>query len=311
MRSLPHVQRLSRMNEKNIFCYLMVAPALLVTALLGIYPMIASMVLSFRSYDLLSVREEGIQWVGFENYRTILSDERFIQTISQTVVFTIVAVAIVVAMGLFLSQVVNANFRGRSIVRTLIFSPWFVPPVVASAIWMWLLQTERSPINALLRDWGWITGNIRFLADPTTWGPFSIPMMSVVSVRVWNGLPFVVIFLLAGLQSIPKSLYEAADMDGAGILQKFRYVTLPMLRPVLMVLLALLVMGGFGHFEMNYIMTQGGPRNLTNVLAVWSYQQGFGFFRFDLAAAASGVILVMTSVVCVIYLRMQYKDDLR
>lgn len=299
------------MNEKNIFCYLMVAPALLVTALLGIYPMLASMVLSFQSYDLLAGQRDTVEWVGFENYRTVLSDDRFLQTISQTVLFTILAVAIVVSMGLFLAQVVNARFRGRAVLRTLIFSPWFVPPVVASAIWMWLLQTERSPINALLRDLGWIDGNIRFLTDPETWGPFSIPMMSVVAVRVWNGLPFVIIFLLAGLQSIPKSLYEAADMDGAGILQKFRHVTLPMLRPVLMVLLALLFMNGFGHFEMNYIMTQGGPRNLTNVLAVWSYQEGFAFFRFDNAAAASGIILAMTSVVCAIYLRLQYKDDLR
>lgn len=299
------------MNEKNVFCYLMVAPALLVTVLLGIYPMIASLILSFQSYDLLSGQRDAIEWVGLRNYRDVLSDPRFVQTISQTVIFTILAVAIVVAMGLFLAQVVNARFRGRGVLRTLIFSPWFVPPVVASAIWMWLLQTERSPINAVLRDWGLISGNIRFLTDPETWGPFSIPMMSIVAVRVWNGLPFVIIFLLAGLQSIPKSLYEAADMDGAGILQKFRHVTLPMLRPVLMVLLALLFMGGFGHFEMNYIMTQGGPRNLTNVLAVWSYQEGFAFFRFDRAAAAAGIILAMTSVVCAIYLRLQYKDDLR
>lgn len=299
------------MNEKNIFCYLMVAPALLVTGLLGIYPMVASMILSFQSYDLLAGQRDSVEWVGFANYRTVLADDRFIQTISQTVIFTILAITIVVAIGLFLAQVVNTNFRGRAVVRTLIFSPWFVPPVVASAIWMWLLQTDRSPINALMRDWNLIGGNIRFLTDPETWGPFSKPMMSIVAVRVWNGLPFVIIFLLAGLQSIPKSLYEAADMDGAGILQKFRYVTLPMLRPVLMVLLALLFMGGFGHFEMNYIMTQGGPRNLTNVLAVWSYQEGFAFFRFDTAAAASGIILAMTSVVCVIYLRLQYKDDLR
>lgn len=299
------------MSAKNIFCYLMVAPAFIITAALGIYPMIASMVMSFRSYDLLRVQEHGTEWVGLANYRTILADPRFLQTVTQTVVFAILAVVISVAMGLFLAQVINAKFRGRVIVRTMIFSPWFVPPVVASAVWMWLLQTDRSPINALLRDWGWIDSNIRFLTDASTFGPLSTPMMSIVAVRVWNGLPFIVIFLLAGLQSVPKSLYEAADIDGAGILQKFRHVTLPMLRPVLLILLALLFMTGFGHFEINYIMTGGGPRNLTNVLAVWSYQQGFQFLRFDQAAAASGVILIMTSVICVFYLRAQHKDDLR
>lgn len=299
------------MSEKNIFCYLMIAPAMILTGLLGVYPMISSMIMSFRSYDLLTVRTKGSDWVGLRNYEDILSDDRFLQTISQTVIFTILAVAISVSMGLFLAQIINAKFRGRAIVRTLIFTPWFVPPVVASVVWIWLLNTNSSPFNSLLIDLGLIDRNVRFLTNSDTWGPFSIPMMSIVAVRVWNGIPFIVIFLLAGLQSIPKSLYEAADMDGANILQKFRHVTLPMLWPVMMVLLALLFMGGFGHFEMNYIMTGGGPRNLTNVLAVWTYQEGFQFLRFDKAAAAGGIILVMTSIISAFYLWAQAKDNRR
>ncbi|MEP4770353.1 MAG: sugar ABC transporter permease [Roseibium sp.] len=299
------------MSEKNIFCYFMVAPALLLTAILGMYPMIKTVIISFQKYDLLSIHRDGITWVGLTNYANILSDERFLQTVSQTVIFTILAVAISVAMGLFLSQIINARFRGRGIVRTVILSPWFVPPVTASAIWIWLLDSSTSPINHLFRDWGLIDSNIRFLTDSSTVGPFSIPMMSIVAVRCWNGLPFIIIFLLAGLQSIPKSLYEAADMDGAGIVQKFRHITLPMLRPVLLILLALLFLGGFGHFEMNYVMTAGGPRNLTNVLAVWTYQEGFEFLRFDKAAAASGIILIMTVFVSAFYLWAQSKDNLK
>lgn len=299
------------MTEKNIFCYLMVAPAFLLTALLGIYPMISSLVMSFYSYDLLKINTEGSEWVGLANYKTILSDPRFIETISQTFLFTILAVAIVVSIGLFLAQIINQKFRGRAVLRTAIFSPWFVPPAVASAIWMWLLNVDRSPINDLLMNAGLIESNIRFLTDSDSFLGISIPMLSIVAVRVWNGLPFVIIFLLAGLQSIPKGVYDAAEMDGATVFQKFRYVTLPMLKPVMLVLLALLFMGGFGHFEMNYIMTGGGPNNMTNVLAVWSYQQGFGFLRFDLASAASGIILLMTSVICFFYLRLQSKDDLR
>ena len=294
------------MNEKNIFCYLMVAPALLITALLGIYPMIRTMILSFQSYDLLS--EERNQWVGLENYREIMSDDRFIQTVLQTVVFTFLAIFLVVVLALFLAQVVNAEFRGRAVMRTLIFTPWFVPPVVASAIWIWLLNANVSPINHMLLEAGVIERKIRFLTDSDTWGPFSIPMLSVTAVRVWNGLPIAIVFILAGLQSIPRSLYEAADMDGAGVVSKFFHVTLPLLRPVLLVLLALFFMGGFGHFEMNYVMTNGGPRNLTNVLAVWTYQEGFQFLRFDRAAAASGIVLLMTSVVAVLYIWLQAKD---
>lgn len=296
------------MNEKNIFCYIMVAPALCVTLLLGVWPLVRNITISFQSYDLLALRTDGVEWVGLENYREILADERFVQTVYQTVIFTVLAIAFVMCLGLFLSQVCNANFKGRAILRTLIFTPWFVPPVVAAAIWMWLLNTNTSPINALLLDWGLIDRNIRFLTDSDTVGPFSMPMMSIVAVRVWNGLPFVIIFLLAGLQSIPRTLYEAADMDGAGVWAKFWHVTLPNLRPVILVLLALLFMGGFGHFEMNYIMTGGGPRNLTNVLAVWTYQESFQFLRFDRAAAASGIILSMTSFVAIFYLWAQTKD---
>lgn len=287
----------------------MVAPALVLTLILGVYPMIDTMIISFQSYDLLSIQTKGNEWVGFDNYREILANEKFVQTISQTIIFTVLAVGISIAMGLFLAQIVNAEFRGRAVVRTIILSPWFVPPVVASAIWLWLLESNTSPINAFLLEAGLIERNVRFLTDSDTFGPFSIPMLSIVAVRCWNGLPIIIIFLLAGLQSIPKSLYEAADMDGAGVWAKFRHVTLPMLRPVLMVLFALLFLGGLGHFEMNYVMTGGGPRNLTNVLAVWTYQEGFEFLRYGKAAAADGIVLIMCSIVAVFYLWAQSKDN--
>jgi ABC-type sugar transport system permease subunit len=294
-------------RQKYIFCYLMVAPALLMTLALGVYPMVYSLWMSFVSYDLLRIHEVGTPFVGLANYAAVFSDPRFAQTVVNTILFTILAVSGTVVFGLLLSPVLCAKYRGRTALRMLTCVPWFVPPAVASAIWMWLLNTDRSPINFLLQDVGLTHGNIRFLSDPTTWGPFSIPMLAVTAVRIWNGLPFAVIFLLAALQSIPGSLYEAAEVDGASILQKFRHVTLPMLRPVLAILLTLLIIGGLGSFEINYIMTGGGPQNLTNIMAVYSYQQAFSFYRFDLASAASGVILILTGFVSVFYLRSQFK----
>lgn len=294
-------------RQKYLFCYLMVAPALLITAALGIYPMLYSLWMSFVEFDLLRINQFGTPFVGFDNYSEVFADPRFIQTLFNTVLFTILAVTATLVFGLLLSQVLNANYRGRTAMRMLVCIPWFVPPAVASAIWMWLLNTDRSPINFLLRDMGLITSNLRWLTDSATWGPFSLPMMSIVAVRVWNGLPFAVIFLLAALQSIPRSLYEAAEVDGATLFQKFWYVTLPMLRPVLAILLTLLVIGGLGSFEINYIMTGGGPQNLTNIMAVYSYQQAFSFYRFDLASAASGVIFIMTGFISVFYLRAQLK----
>jgi len=294
-------------RQKYLFCYLMVAPAMLITAALGIYPMLFSLWMSFVEYDLLRINEFGTPFVGLDNYVEVFSDPRFVQTLFNTIIFTILAVAATLGFGLLLSQVLNINYRGRTALRMLVCVPWFVPPAVASAIWMWLLNTDRSPINFLLQDFGLITSNVRWLTDSATWGPFSIPMMSIVAVRVWNGLPFAVIFLLAALQSIPRSLYEAAEVDGASLMQKFWYVTLPMLRPVLAILITLLVIGGLGSFEINYIMTGGGPQNLTNIMAVYSYQQAFSFFRFDLASASSGVIFLMTGFISIFYLRSQLK----
>lgn len=292
-----------------MFCYLMVAPALIITAALGIYPMLFSLWMSFVEYDLLRIQEFGTPFVGLDNYMEVFADPRFLQVILNTVLFTALAVAGTAGLGLVLAQVLNAEYRGRAVLRMLIMSPWFVPPAVASAIWMWLLHTDRSPINFLLRDAGLITSNIRFLTDSSTWGPFSMPMLSIVAVRVWNGLPFAVIFLLAALQSIDKTLYEAADVDGATLMQKFWNITLPSLRPVLMILLTLLIIGGLGSFEINYIMTGGGPQNLTNIAAVYSYQQAFSFFRFDLASAASGIILILTGLICAFYIRAQLNRD--
>lgn len=289
----------------------MLAPAILFTLALGIYPMLASIYISFLEYDLLRVRTHGTPWVGFENYLHVFNDAKFVQTIVNTGIFTALSVSGVVTFGLLLSQVLNGEYKGRVIMRLLVCVPWFVPPVVASAIWMWLLNTDRSPINHLLMEWGFIESNIRFLTGRESWGPFSVPMFSIVAVRIWNGLPFVVIFLLAGLQSIPKSLYEAAEVDGANLLQKFRYVTLPLLAPVLGVLLMLLIITGLGHFEINYIMTGGGPQNLTNTMVIYSYQQAFEAWRFDIAAAASGIVLIATGLIAVVYIRRQLRKDLR
>lgn len=296
-------------GRKNLFCYLMVAPALIVILALGIAPTIMSLWWSFLDYDLIRAQKSGTTFVGLRNYEAVLSDGRFVQSLLNTVVITGLGVVCVLLLGLLLAHVMNAKYRGSALVRTLICAPWFVPPVVAATIWVWMLNTERSPVNSVLADWHLIDSNIRFLTDTGSVGPLSLPLASVTAVRVWNGLPFVVLFLLAGMRSIPRSLYEAAEVDGASLWGKFRHITLPLLKPVIAVIIMLLLIAGFGHFEINFIMTGGGPRNMTNVAAVYAYQQAFSFFRFDYAAAAGGVVLIITSIVCAFYIRAQTRKD--
>jgi multiple sugar transport system permease protein len=296
--------------RRNLFSYLMVAPALLLVLALGVYPMLDSLRLAMVQYDLMRLDTDGSPFVGFANFQTIFANPRFLGAFINTIIFAVIAVGSVTLLGLLIAQVLNLNMRGRGGLRSLVLVPWVIPPVVASAIWMWVFQPERSPINQVLKALGIIDSNIKFLTDAThTLGPLSIPMLSVSVVRIWGGLPFVTVMILAGLQSIPRDIYESAEIDGAGAFQKFWYVTIPMLRATLAILVTLLFIGGLGHFEINYIMTGGGPSNLTNILAVMSYQQAFTQYRFDLAAAISSVILVLTGVVAAFYIRDRMTHD--
>ena len=296
------------MKGKNLFCYLMVAPALIVSLLLGIYPVIDTFRISLLQYDLLRIGQEGTSFVGFQNYLEVFQNSQFLQALINTVLFTAIAVTAVTTLGLLVAQLLNAEFRGRGLVRMVAMIPWFVPPVVASMIWLWMFQTDRSPINQVLRELGLISTNIQFLTDTSSFAYISLPMLSVSAVRVWGGLPFVTLFLLAGLQSLPKDIYEAAKIDGAGQFQRFFLITLPLLRPVLGILLVLLILGGLGHFDVNYIMTKGGPQGLTNLLSILSYQQAFVFFRFDLAAAVSTLIVLLTAPLAIYYIVNQVRD---
>jgi ABC-type sugar transport system permease subunit len=303
-------KKMSIYRRRTLFCYLMIAPALFLVLALGVYPMLDSLRLAVLQYDLMRIPTEGTPFVGLANFRTIFQDPRFLQTLRNTLVFVVIAVGSVVFLGLLIAQVLNLEFPGRGTLRSVVLIPWVIPPVVASAIWMWVYQPDRSPINQILRELGLISLNIRFLTDSAnTWGWVNIPMLAVSSVRIWNGLPFVTVMILAGLQSISADIYEAAEIDGANTVDKFRYVTIPMLRPVLAILVTLLTIGGIGHFEMNYIMTGGGPNNLTNVLAVMAYQQAFTLFRFDLASAISSVILIITAVIAAIYIRDRIREQ--
>ena len=296
-------------RRKNIFCYLMVSPALVLVIALGIFPMLQSLRMAFLEYNLLTVRRVGTPFVGFENFKTLFSEPLFLQILVQTIMFVVIVVSFVIFLGLVASQVLNQDFFGRAGLRTLFLLPWFIPPVIAAGIWKWLLNTSLSPINFVLRDIGLIETNIGFLTNTDTVGPFSLPMLVVSLVRTWNGLPFVTVMLLAGLQSIPSEIYEAAKIDGASAFRLFTDITFPLLRPIIIVVATLLSISGIGYFEVNYVMTGGGPRDLTSILGVYAYDQAFIFYRFDYAATASAVILIITSVIAFFYIRYLLKAD--
>lgn len=296
-------------RKRNLFCFIMLTPAMILVLTLGLYPMLASIRMSFLQYDLMLIPTQGTPFVGFKNYEILLNRPEFLQALINTLSFVVVIVGGVVTLGLLVAQLLIRDFKGRGAVRTLVLISWFIPPMVAAGIWNWIFQPERSPINLVLKFFEVITKDIRFLTD-SSWvlGPLSIPFLAISLVRIWNGLPFTITFIMAGLQSIPTEIYEAAEIDGANTLQRFFYVTFPMIQPVLAILVTLLAIGGIGHFEVNYILTGGGPKGLTNILAVMAYNEAYNQYRFDLASAMANIILVLTSIIGFFYVRNQVKE---
>jgi multiple sugar transport system permease protein len=180
--------------------------------------------------------------------------------------------------------------------------PWVVPPPVAAAIWLWLYSTTFSPINDLLVRSGLIAQPIAFLGDPTRVGPFSWPLLSVLVVRIWEGSPFASVMLLAGLQSISPALYEAAAIDGANAWQRFWRITLPLLQPVFQLILVLGAIGFFSHFNVNYIMTKGGPHDMTNIVGVYLYLVSIELYKLGYGSAIAGALLIVTGTLAALYI---------
>ena len=298
-------------RRTEMFCYAMVLPAILLVLGLSVLPMLSTLRSAFFDHDLLKSEAYGVPFVGLANFQELFTeDPRFWRTLSNTITFVVIAVSVSVLLGLIIALVLNQEIRGRGFLRSAVLIPWVTPPVVASGIWVWIFSGERSPINDLMMGLGLIIRPIAFLSNwQMEWGPVNLPMLAVSSVRIWGGLPFITIMLLAGLQSIPKEMYEAAELDGAGIWQRFRFVTLPLLMPVLQVLMTLLVIGGFGVFDIHYIMTRGGPVDRTNVLAVLLYQYAFQFYRLGYAAAIGVVILFITGLIAAVYLRTSGRPE--
>lgn len=289
----------------TLFSYLMVAPATILVLALSVFPMLATLRDALYDRDLLRPASYGVPFVGFAHFRKLLFEEpRFWRAFSNTIMFVILAVSVSTTLGLIMALVLNRDMRIRGMLRSLILVPWVTPPVVASGIWIWLFSADRSPVNHVLRLLGLIQRPIGFLSDwQAEWGPVNLPMLSVTSVRVWRGLPFIAIMILAGLQSISQELYEAAQIDGANVWQRFRYVTLPLIKPVLMVLITLNTINGLGVFDLHYIMTNGGPVDRTNVLSVLLYQSAFEFYKLGYGAAVGVLILLMTGTIAAFYLR--------
>ncbi|MBO6540594.1 MAG: sugar ABC transporter permease [Rhizobiaceae bacterium] len=285
---------LARPSRQHLLGYILLAPAVVLVALIVVYPLVLSLDLSFQNVKL---PRPGVRSpFTFANYEKLFSSPEFWMACWVTLKL-VVAVSIgSLVVGIGSALLVNNQFRGRTFARLAIALPWAIPEIIAVVIFARIFDTSFGLLSWLFVRLGLADGMIAWVSTP---GP---AFWAVAMTMIWKGFPFVSIMTLAGLQSIPSDYYAAARVDGASAIQRFRWITLPLLMPVLGVTLVLVILWVFRDFSIIKTLTDGGPLKATQTLSIMTYDQAFGFFNFGYASAVGVITLVICMVASLVML---------
>ncbi|MFE3468187.1 carbohydrate ABC transporter permease [Streptomyces sp. NPDC059185] len=301
---------LRRSLSTHWYAWAMVAPVVIVIGVIIGYPLIRGVYLSLTDATERNVaRSIGVndipatyEFVGLDNYVDALTGSQFLDTLGWTLLWTVACVSVTFGLGLALANILNRRIAGRSFYRMLLILPWAVPGFVSVFAWRFLYDERRGLLNQILAGGG--IDALPWLNDPT-WAKFS-----VITVNVWLGIPFMMVALLGGLQSIPGELYEAAEMDGANAWQRFRHITMPGLRSVSTTVILLSTIWTFNMFPVIFLLTRGGPGEATQILVTQAYKFSFEITPRDFAQSSTwGVlILILLMVFAAVYRRVLRKQ---
>ncbi|WP_406248469.1 carbohydrate ABC transporter permease [Microbacterium sp. M] len=291
--SAPRPRR--RLRRDTIVKALFVAPAALYIVLFFGYPVVKNLTMSFQDYTTKTFFTGEAPWVGLQNYITVVSSNLFWPSMTNTALFTIGSIAGQFVIGLALAVFFHHRFPLSGFLRAMLLLPWLLPLIVASATWRSIMDQDSGILNAFLGSIG--IGAVPWLTSP------DVALLSVILVNIWIGIPFNVTILYGGLQDIPEELYEAASLDGATGWKAFWHITLPNLRPVINVVLVLGVVYTLKVIDIILGLTNGGPANATQTVAIRSYQTSFIDFEFGVGAAFSNILILISLVFAFVYLR--------
>jgi multiple sugar transport system permease protein len=286
-----------RRRGEDLTKVLFVAPAAVAMLALFGYPVLKNLLMSLQDYTLRTFFTGQAPWVGLRNYTTVVSDQIFSQAMVNTALFTIGSIAFQFAAGLGLALFFRRRFPLSGLLRSLLLLPWLLPLIVSSATWRSILEQDSGILNRTLTWLGLIHDPVPWLNSP------SVALIAVIGVNIWIGIPFNVTLLYSGLAEIPQELYEAGQLDGAIGWRGFRYITWPNLRAVASVLLVLGVVYTIKVLDIILGLTGGGPANATQTLATQSYQRSFVDFKFGEGAALSNILIAISLLFAVVYLR--------
>lgn len=277
--------------------WLFLAPAICYIVAFFCYPIAYNVWMSLRHYTSASFYTGEAPFVGLRNYMAVISESLFDTAVINTVIFTVGSIACQFSIGLALAVFFRKQFPLNRLLRGLLLLPWLLPLVVAGTVWRWILDQDYGVLNQVLLQ-------LNILSSPLPWltgGDWALA--SVIIANIWVGIPFNLVILYSGLEGIPDSLYEAAKVDGAGPWQRFRRITLPMLKPVSAIALMLGLVYTLKVFDIIMILTNGGPANATQTLATWAYFTSFRDFDFGQGAALGNILIVIALIFGMFYLR--------
>lgn len=281
------------------FALLLTLPGLALLGAVVVYPLVSALVSAFFEESLLY---PGRTFVGFENIREVLTGD-FLQLLGQTMVFTVGTTMLPFILGFGLALALNTRIKGANTLRGLMLIPWLVPGVVVSFLWMWIFNANYGVLNAMLEGLGLISEPQAWLAHPNT------AMAAVVIAKTWQSFPWMMVMLLAGLQTVPPELYEAAEVDGAGVVRRFTAITVPHLRGIIGLVLLLEFIWNFQHFDIIYVLTGGGPAGSTHTFATAVYDTAFRGFDLGMAGALGLLWMVLLGVLVVVYIHFSEKGE--
>jgi multiple sugar transport system permease protein len=284
------------MKGSRRLAFFFIAPSLLFVSTFTLYPIFESFRLSFYRL-ILTLPWLGQKFVGWENYADLWTDPVAIQALLTTLTFVAVTIPLELLLGLGMALVMNEAFRGRGLLRAVVLVPWAIPTVVSSQMWRFIFNDRYGLFNFILFG-GETARYLAPLADPR------LALMAIMAAEVWKTTPFAALIILAGLQTIPDELYEAASIDGATPWQKFRHITLPLIRPALLLALLFRTIDALRVFDLVFVMTQGGPADTTNVLQFYGYKKSFAEGMVGYGSAIAVGVFMLSLLLSLLYLRV-------
>jgi multiple sugar transport system permease protein len=297
---------------RDLWPYLLVAPAVVATVVSTYGPLLGNAFVSLSAYNLRLPKSRST-YVGVDNYVALLGATKTWQIVGQTLVYAFATTLLGVVLALAVAVLLRPPLRGRplfgrGLVLAIVLLPWIMPPVVSAFIWKYLYD-PFGPINGFLVSAGVIERPITFLTDvSTSIGPVALPMIALIQVGIWATFPFLFVFANAAMSSIPRDLYEAAELEGASNWQAFRRITLPLIAPVVEAAIFLIIVIRFGAADLPLLLTNGAPLDKTNTLGVFTYQTAFASLQIGKAAAIGMLLLIVTLPFAILYIRRSQRQ---